>query len=133
MSLRRRPILCLLLSPAALAQTRRQNSAAVFRCGPDGREIRDRPCPNEPGASAPLSYDQPSEADRSAAQRRQAAEAKEAARLARERERFEAAAPRNGKASSKPTSKPAKPARSGSKKPAPDEKTRTVRAPEAKP
>ncbi|WP_374437452.1 hypothetical protein [Inhella sp.] len=139
MTLRRRPLLLLpllLTSLSGLAQTRRQSGPPIFRCGPGGRELRDRPCPAESGASAPLSYDQPSQSDRAAALQRQAAEAREAARLQRERERFEASAPPASqpagsrgmdKASADTrTAPPDRPARNKQRK---DEKTRTARSP----
>lgn len=134
MTLRRRLLLLLPLSSLpALAQTRRQSSAPIFRCGPEGREIRDRPCPAGSGASAPLSFDQPSERDRSAALKRQAADAQEAARLQRERERAQAVTLPEAKPGADRASAPARSGRSGKKKGAKDEKTRTVHSPTAKP
>ncbi|MBH9579004.1 hypothetical protein [Inhella proteolytica] len=148
MTLRRRPLLLLPLLPllltslSGLAQTRRQSGPPIFRCGPGGRELRDRPCPAESGASAPLSYDQPSQSDRAAALQRQAAEAREAARLQRERERFEASAPPASQpAGSQGVNKapadtrgtpPERPDRPARNKPRKDEKTRTARSPAIK-
>ncbi len=127
MTLRRRLLLPLLLtSLPALAQTRRQSGPLIFRCGPGGRELRDRPCPAESGASTPIAYDQPSQSDRAAALRRQAAEAREAERLQRERERFEAGAPSASQAAgSQGAGKAETEARS---KPRNDEKSRTARS-----
>lgn len=135
MTLRRRPLLLLLTSLPALGQTQRQRSSPIFRCGPDGRELRDRPCPAGPSASESVRYDQPSEQDRLAAQQRQAADAREAARLQRERERREAEAARALQPAPAPASAPAsRPiGRVRRKKIVKDEKTRTVRAPAAKP
>lgn len=70
------------LPPAAQAQTETR-SAQVYRCGPQGRDLRDSPCP-EGSAQAPktIAFDQPSDADRRAAQ----ALARDDARRAREME-----------------------------------------------
>lgn len=134
MSLHRRAILLLLLSAPALAQTRRQSGPTVYRCGPQGREIRDRPCPESAGASAPTAFDEPSAQDRRAARERQAADAREATRLQQERERFEAGPSAAASATTKTRrTKAASAGRRKSKKreKARDEKTRTVRAPES--
>lgn len=83
--------LCLALLPPAQAQTV-QRQAQVWRCGPDGRDLRDAPCPGSAPASGAgtLVYDEPSEADRRAAQARQQADARQAAALAAGRDAREA-------------------------------------------
>lgn len=87
--MKRRALLLLALPACALAQTRKQQSATIYRCGPGGRQLSDKPCGPDAAGSA-LRFDEPSEADREAARQRAAREAKEAARLQREREQREA-------------------------------------------
>ncbi|MBV8034672.1 hypothetical protein [Roseateles sp.] len=74
----------------ALAQTQ-SRSAQVFRCGPDGRDLRDSPCPDGSGASS-VSFDQPSGADVQTARERHLADARQAAALAQARRASEAEA-----------------------------------------
>ncbi|MDG0853797.1 hypothetical protein [Roseateles puraquae] len=73
----------LLLAPAVPAQTV-QRQAQVYRCGPEGRDLRDSPCPGAHPPSAPqrIDYDEPSEADARAARQRHLADAREATALA---------------------------------------------------
>lgn len=71
----------------ALAESRQ---TTLYRCGPEGRELRDRPCPAEPGASSTINYEQPSASDRRAAEARARAEARRAAQMHAEREREDA-------------------------------------------
>ncbi|MCZ8076449.1 MAG: hypothetical protein O9341_20205 [Paucibacter sp.] len=74
------PLLAMPLAAQAETETR---SAQVYRCGPQGRDLRDSPCPEgREQASKTIAFDQPSEADRRAAQ----ALAKDDARRAREME-----------------------------------------------
>lgn len=85
--------LAVLLATACLALpvgAAEKRSTTVFRCGPDGRQLSDRPCPAEPGASQTLSYTQPSPAETAAARRQAASDARTAKALQKERERFEA-------------------------------------------
>lgn len=84
----KRRALLLLLPVCSFAQTSKQQSATIYRCGPDGRQLSDRPCGPDASASA-VRFDEPSSADREATRQRAAREAKEAARLQREREKFE--------------------------------------------
>ena len=87
------PLLALLalgLALPAMAQTQVRR-AQVYRCGPDGRDLRDSPCPGGVAASA-VDYDQPSNADSSAARARHLAEAKQASALASARRASEAEA-----------------------------------------
>lgn len=79
-----------LASLPALAQTQTR-SAQVFRCGPEGRDLRDSPCPAGEGPSS-VSFDQPSAADSKAARDRHLADAKQAAALAQSRRASEAEA-----------------------------------------
>ncbi|NCT82948.1 MAG: hypothetical protein GXC94_07395 [Comamonadaceae bacterium] len=91
-----RPLLPLVLALGialpAVAQTQTR-SAQVYRCGPDGRDLRDSPCPGGSGASS-VSFDQPSSADARAARERHLAEARQAAALAQARRASEAEARR---------------------------------------
>lgn len=84
--------LALAIALPALAQTQ-QRRAQVYRCGPEGRDLRDSPCPGGGGASA-VSFDEPSAADSRAARERHLAEAKQAAALAAARRASEAEARR---------------------------------------
>jgi hypothetical protein len=89
-----KPLLLLLALAAGLpafAQTEVRR-AQVYRCGPDGRDLRDSPCPG--GTAAGVSYDEPSAADSRAARDRHLAEAKQAAALASARRASEAEARR---------------------------------------
>lgn len=87
--------LALALSPlaatTATAQTQVRQTP-VYRCGPDGRDLRDSPCPTGPAASGSISYDQPSAADSRAARERHLVEAKQAHALATARRASEAEA-----------------------------------------
>lgn len=76
----------------ALAQTQTR-TAQVYRCGPEGRDLRDSPCP--PGtamAASGVAFDQPSAADSKAARERHLAEARQAGALAQARRASEAEA-----------------------------------------
>ena len=78
---------------AAQTQTR---AATVFRCGADGRELRDSPCPNDPkAAGSQVEFDQPSAAQTREASGRAIAEAKRARALEEKRHRDEAEARRS--------------------------------------
>ena len=80
--------LCVALPVAAQSEVR---SAQVFRCGPDGRDLRDSPCPGA-GSAGSVNFDQPSPADSRAARERHLADAKRAAALAASRRASEAEA-----------------------------------------
>lgn len=88
-------------SGASLAQTAPQ-STTIYRCGPEGRELRGSPCPVEAKASVQsLQYDQPAAAQIAEARQRAAQEAKQAAamekaRLKQEAEQRRHAAPATG-------------------------------------
>jgi hypothetical protein len=92
-----KPLLALCCSLAlalpAPAQTV-QRQTQLYRCGPDGRDLRDAPCPGAPAASSAvaITYDEPSRADRQAARARHQADAREAAALAASRRASEAQA-----------------------------------------
>jgi hypothetical protein len=93
------PLACLLTitlmaggSAAAQTETR---STQIWRCGPEGRELRDAPCPEatqRPGQR--LDYEQPSAAQRSEARQVAERDARLARQLERERLAREAQAPR---------------------------------------
>ena len=80
-----------LITPS-LAQTV-QRQAQVWRCGPDGRDLRDAPCPGA-GAASSVNFDVPSAADRQAGQERHRADARAAAALASDRRASDAQARR---------------------------------------
>ncbi|MEJ6000600.1 hypothetical protein [Paucibacter soli] len=88
-------------SGGSQAQTRPQNTT-IYRCGPEGRELRGSPCPADAKASTQtLQYDQPSAAQSAEARQRAAQEAKQAhameqARLKREAEQRREAARAGG-------------------------------------
>ncbi len=135
----KRRALLLALPACAIAQTSKQQSATIYRCGPGGRQISDRPCGPDAAGSA-VRFDEPSKADREATRQRAARDAKEAARLQRERERLErqaspspqrlSAAPgRDGDAATEPASPPRK---AGGGKPAKKTKKQPDPAPAAK-
>lgn len=91
-----KPLLVALVIAAALpalAQTQVRR-AQVYRCGPDGRELRDSPCPGGAASGSSVDYDQPSDADSRAARNRHLAEAKQATALANARRASEAEARR---------------------------------------
>lgn len=78
-----------LIAPSQAQTVQRQ--VQVYRCGPDGRDLRDAPCPGGPAAST-IHYDDPSPADRVAARERARADAREAEALARARRASDAEA-----------------------------------------
>lgn len=78
----------LVISSASQAQTQRKETP-IYRCGPEGRELRDAPCPAG-GAADTVQFDQPSSADARAARERQQSDAREARRLEKERKAQEA-------------------------------------------
>lgn len=84
----KRRALLLALPACAIAQTSKKQSATIYRCGPGGRQISDRPCGPDATGSA-VRFDEPSSTDREATRQRAARDAKEAARLQREREQLE--------------------------------------------
>lgn len=106
----KRRALLLALPACAIAQTSKKQSATVYRCGPGGRQISDRPCGPDAAGSA-VRFDEPSSADREATRQRAARDAKEAARLQREREQLE------GRASPSPQRLSAPPADAADKTP----------------
>lgn len=87
-------VLALSIVLPALAQTQ-QRRAHVYRCGPEGRDLRDSPCPGGGGgAASSVEFDEPSAADSKAARERHLAEARQAAALTRARQASEAQARR---------------------------------------
>ena len=83
-------VLALALALPVLAQTQKR-SAQVYRCGPEGRDLRDSPCPGGSAASS-VDFDQPSSTDSRAARDRHLADSKQAAALAQARRASEAEA-----------------------------------------
>lgn len=82
---------CTLALIATSAAETVQRQATVYRCGPDGRDLRDAPCPGA-GAASTVQFDDPSAADRQAAHERSRTEAREADALASARRASEAQA-----------------------------------------
>jgi hypothetical protein len=82
--------LALLATLPVLAQTLTR-SAQVYRCGPEGRDLRDSPCPGS-GAASSVEFDEPSAADSRAARDRHLADSRQAAALAQARRASEAEA-----------------------------------------
>jgi len=79
---------------SAAAQTEAR-TATVYRCGADGRELRDSPCPNNPKSSgSQVEFDHPSAAQTRAASERAVSEAKRANALENKRNQDEAEARR---------------------------------------
>lgn len=75
---------------AAQTQTR---TSTVYRCGPEGRDLRDSPCPSSLRASEmTVEYDQPSAAQTQAAKDRTDADLKRARALEKARLKQEAEA-----------------------------------------
>lgn len=73
---------------AAQTQTR---AATLYRCGPDGRDLRDSPCPGDSRAApTKVEYEQPSEVDRRMAQQQHRDDKRLAHELERERRKREA-------------------------------------------
>lgn len=85
----------MVLSSGAPAQTQTQRMT-IYRCGADGRDLRDSPCPVALKASAvQIEFDQPSEAQRRAMRNQAMAEARQARAMERQRHQDEAQARRN--------------------------------------
>lgn len=82
---------CTLALIATSAAQTVQRQAPIWRCGPDGRDLRDAPCPGSTAAST-VHFDEPSAADRRAAHKRARADAREADALAHARRASEAQA-----------------------------------------
>ena len=83
-------LIAVLGSAAAQTQTR---TATIYRCGPDGRDMRDSPCPASQKASATqLEFDHPSAAQTKAAREQAIAEAKRAHEMEAQRRKDEAEA-----------------------------------------
>lgn len=100
MPLRAAPILTtavlVLLLGAANAQAA---DPVLYRCGPQGQDLRDTPCPDDPRrAASALPRDTVTPAEAAAARKRAADEARATDALRKERERQEAARPRSAAA-----------------------------------
>ncbi|MEL4179717.1 hypothetical protein [Roseateles sp. PN1] len=82
--------LALGLQQTAQAQTQIKTTG-LYRCGPEGRELRDSPCPGKPDtAPSPLSYDQPQAAQTQAAKAQAQQQARQADQMEQARLRQEA-------------------------------------------
>lgn len=107
--------LALTLSLDAPAQTE-SRSATVYRCGKDGRELRDAPCPDSgngkaKAAAEQIAYDEPNASDAQAARQRADRDARHAEALRRDRLKQEAdARHRPGAGHLSAAAAPAKPA-----------------------
>jgi len=99
--------LLLCIAGTAACETERRE-AQVYHCGPDGRDLRDTPCP-EPGRPASsVSFDNPSNADREAALAAAERQASLAAQMEHDRQLAEAEAlRRNASAASLSAPRPA--------------------------
>lgn len=97
----RSPLACcaialMVLGSGLQAQTETR-STGVYRCGPEGRDLRDSPCPDgKPGSRQAVAYEQPASAAQREALQRQRADAQRARELERDRQRFEASHPKDG-------------------------------------
>ena len=95
------PLIVLLLTlnlngSATLANAAEPRSAQVYHCGPQGRDLRDSPCPEAPNkAASSIAYSEPSAAEQSAARERASADADQADALERQRRINEAQARRD--------------------------------------
>jgi hypothetical protein len=79
----------------AAAQTETR-TAPLYRCGPEGLDLRDSPCPaNAKAPPSSVTFDQPSASQTRAAHEQAKAEAQRADALERERQRHEAQARRS--------------------------------------
>lgn len=88
-----RPLLVLVLLieslaplPASAQPSRSTGEFTLYRCGPQGRELRNTPCPAEPGASRQLHFSPDDAEAASAARERARQESLLAERLRHERE-----------------------------------------------
>jgi hypothetical protein len=80
---------------AAAAQSKTR-TIPIYRCGPDGRDLRDSPCPALPaGSASQLLFDQPSAGQIQASKDIVAADIKRANALEKDRLKKEAEAGRN--------------------------------------
>ncbi|MCV2366560.1 hypothetical protein [Roseateles oligotrophus] len=113
------PVLITTYVDAALAQTKTQ-TISIYRCGADGRDLRDSPCPAHlPASDSQLIFDQPSAGQAQASKEIAAADAKRADAMQKARLKQEAEARHlngkvagidglktSGQAASAPTAKP---------------------------
>ena len=79
------------LSFSVTAQTE-SRSATIYRCGPDGRDLRESPCPAgmQQAKATEVRFDQPSAAQTQAAQNQKADAAQQADQMEQQRLRREA-------------------------------------------
>jgi hypothetical protein len=80
---------------AAAAQTQAQQ-AKIYRCGADGRDLRDSPCPvGSQASAAQIIFDQPSQAQSRGAREQMSKDAKLGRELEQDRQKQEADARRH--------------------------------------
>ncbi|WP_431263552.1 hypothetical protein ACQ859_26960 [Roseateles chitinivorans] len=92
-----------------------ERTFGFYRCGPEGHDLRDSPCPEGSGRAAELPKDKVDPKETDAARQRTAAETRDLAARERERERQAAKAPSkaigiDGRLPAQRAAKPAKPA-----------------------
>lgn len=92
-----------------------ERTLGYYRCGPQGQELRDSPCPDGPGRAVALPKDEVDPKEAAAARRRTAAETRELASRQREHDRHAAKAPStaagiDGRLAAQKGSRPSKPA-----------------------
>jgi hypothetical protein len=91
---KRAPLACCAIALIAmLGSAAAQNrEATIYRCGPDGRDLRDSPCPGAAAASSAhqVEFHQPSDAQTKAARAQAASEAKRADQMQQQRLKREA-------------------------------------------
>ena len=89
------PLILLTLSLIGSAEAAESRRAEVYHCGPQGRDLRDSPCPEAPGkAASSIAYYEPDAAEQNAARDRADADADQATSMERRRQANEAQARR---------------------------------------
>ncbi|WP_431287632.1 hypothetical protein [Roseateles chitinivorans] len=92
-----------------------ERTLGYYRCGPEGHDLRETPCPDGQGRNAEVPKDKVDPKETEAARKRAAAEARDLAARERERDRQSAKAPSkavgiDGRLQGQRVTKPAKPA-----------------------
>ncbi|HEY4079108.1 MAG TPA: hypothetical protein VGM81_00300 [Burkholderiaceae bacterium] len=89
-------IVLLTLNFNGSASAAEPRSAQVYHCGPQGRDLRDSPCPDAPDkAASSIAYSEPTAAEQSAARERASADADQATAMEQQRRINEAQARRD--------------------------------------
>ena len=90
------PLILLTLIFIGNAQASDTREATVYRCGKDGKDLRDSPCPDAPAqAGNAVLYDQPAAQEQRAARERANADARQANAMEKQRLAAEAQARRD--------------------------------------